>query len=433
MESTHIREAYVQERWCKPAYYLPGAFKTLENMLHLGTLWISIWRLRRLHFEPQNISATRIARRRVSDQWTTRGLLLSKMFRALVILAASLSAASATKLLSVSVSAPSSSFDVSGLEVTTTITNTGDETLKLLNNPASVLSKWATNSFEVTNADGTTADFTGVKVRYSPEVAAKSTDESAFTVLAPGASIDVAHEVGTFYNFTNAGAGSFTFKPSNIFHAVDADGSVTIVEAGVQDASSELTGQLASSKLISPASAGGVELSLAANHKKRATYRSNCSSSRQTTNNQAITAAATLARNSISHLTANPSGSTLQTTWYGTWASSRYQSTLKAFNTLATAPAGWTYDCSCTETQTYAYVYPATYGVVYLCGLYWNVATTGSGSRADTIIHEGTHFPQVLGTDDVTYGESSCKSLARSNPAQAVNNADNHAFFSDYA
>uniref|UniRef100_A0A0W0FUJ8 Lysine-specific metallo-endopeptidase domain-containing protein n=1 Tax=Moniliophthora roreri TaxID=221103 RepID=A0A0W0FUJ8_MONRR len=50
-----------------------------------------------------------------------------------------------------------------------------------------------------------------------------------------------------------------------------------------------------------------------------------------------------------------------------------------------------------------------------------------------TIIHKGTHFPQVLGTDDYTYSESSCKSLARSNPTNAVYNADNHAFFSDYA
>ncbi|KAJ8075557.1 hypothetical protein AAF712_008898 [Marasmius tenuissimus] len=355
------------------------------------------------------------------------------MFRALVILAASLSAASATKLLSVGVSAPSSSFDVSGLEVTTTITNTGDETLKLLNHPYSVLSKWATNSFDVKNADGVAAEFTGIKVRYSPEEAAKSTDESAFTVLAPGASVQVAHEVGNFYNFTSAGAGAFTFNPSNIFQAVESDGTLTVIEAGVETASSELSGKLASSNFISPESAGGVSFAPASSHSKRATYRSNCSASRQTTNNQAITAAATLARNALSHLNSNPSGSTLQTTWYGTFASSRYTVTKSAFTTLTTAPAGWTYDCSCTETQTYAYVYPSTYGVVYLCGLYWNVATTGSGSRADTIIHEGTHFPQVLGTDDVTYGESSCKSLARSSPAQAVNNADNHAFFSDYA
>ncbi|CAE6526718.1 unnamed protein product [Rhizoctonia solani] len=49
---------------------------------------------------------------------------------------------------------------------------------------------------------------------------------------------------------------------------------------------------------------------------------------------------------------------------------------------------------------------------------------------ADTIIHEGTHFTQVLGTDDYAYGQSACLSLASSNPTNAVYNADNHAFFS---
>ncbi|KAF9259016.1 zincin [Marasmius fiardii PR-910] len=358
------------------------------------------------------------------------------MARALVTLAAFLSAVSAAKLLSVSISAPSTSADVSDFEVVTTVTNTGDETLKLLNNPDSVLSKWATNSFEISNADGVKPKFTGVHVRYGFEHAAKSDDESRFTVLAPGASVSVSHEVGKFYNFTTAGTGAFTFQPSNFFYAVEADKSLTVIEASREQAVvTELTGQLASTSLLSPASLGGVSPSVrhSSGLEKRASYRSNCATTRRTTNDQAITASATLAKNSINHLTANPSGSSLQTTWYGTFASSRYSVTLSAFRTLSTAPAGWTYDCSCTDTGTYAYVYPDTYGVVYLCGLYWQVATTGSGSRADTIIHEGTHFPQVLGTDDVTYGESNCKALARSNPAQAVNNADNHAFFSDYA
>ncbi|KAG7086021.1 hypothetical protein E1B28_003543 [Marasmius oreades] len=357
------------------------------------------------------------------------------MARALVTLAAFLSAASATKLLSLSVSAPSSSPDVSDFEVVTTLINTGDETLKLLNNPESVLSKWATNSFEISNSDGVTPKFTGVHVRYGYEHAANSDDESQFTVLAPGTSVSVSHEVGKFYNFTTAGAGTFTFKPSNVFYAVEADKSLTTIEASTEQAAvTELTGQLASTRLLSPASLGGVipAAHQAGGLQKRASYKSNCATTRRTTNDQALTAAATLASRSVSHLTANPSGSTTQTTWYGTFASSRYSVTLSAFRTLQTAPSGWTYDCSCTDTSTYAYVYPSTYGVVYLCGLYWNVATTGSGSRADTIIHEGTHFPQVLGTDDVTYGEASCKALAKSNPAQAVNNADNHAFFSDY-
>ncbi|KAK7046104.1 hypothetical protein VNI00_007105 [Paramarasmius palmivorus] len=357
------------------------------------------------------------------------------MFRALVVLAAAISAASATKSLSLSVSAPESVADVSSFSVVTTITNTGDETLKLLNDPRSALSPWATNTFEVANSDGVAPEFTGVIVRYIPEVAAKSQDAEAFTVLAPGAFVDVTHEVGNYYNFTNAGTGAFTFTPTNLFQHVELDGSITVIEASTAPALTQLTGQLSSSSFLSSASIGGSNPDTRRHNAlgKRASYRSNCSSSRQTVNNQALTASATLARNAVSHLQANPSGSSLQTTWYGTFASSRYSVTLSSFQTLVSAPSGWTYDCSCTESQTYAYVYTSSYGVVYLCGLYWNVATTGSGSRADTIIHEGTHFRQVLGTNDYTYGESSSKSLARSNPTNAVYNADNHAFFSVYA
>lgn len=341
-------------------------------------------------------------------------------------------AAAATKSLKVSVAAPSAMADVSDLTVTTTIVNTGDETLSLLADPRSALSSFATNTFAVTHDSGAGVDFTGVKVRYIPEMAAKLAD--TVKVLAPGESVDVTHEVGRYYNFTGAGEGAFNFEPVNLFTAVEADGSLTELRADVEPAAVHLTGQLATSKALSESSLGGAaDARFAARGlSKRAQFTSSCTTSYRSQTNAAITAGSTLASKSISHLQANPSGSTVQTTWYGTFASSRYRETLSSFQTLVSAPASWTYDCSCTDSGTYAYVYPDSYGEVYLCGYFWRAPATGSGSRADTIIHEGTHFPQVLGTDDVTYGESSCKSLARSSPAQAVNNADNHAFFSDY-
>ncbi|KAL0064172.1 hypothetical protein AAF712_008894 [Marasmius tenuissimus] len=151
---------------------------------------------------------------------------------------------------------PAGSDDVTGLEVVTTVTNTGDETLKLLNHPNSVLSKWATDSFEIYNDDGVVADFNGVLVRYNSELAIKLNDASAFTVFTSGASSEVVHEVGKFYNFTNVGPGVFTFKPSNIFQFVELGGSLTTIEATVGTAEAELTGRLASSQFVSPASAG---------------------------------------------------------------------------------------------------------------------------------------------------------------------------------
>lgn len=80
---------------------------------------------------------------------------------------------------------------VENLKVVATITNTGDETLKILNDPRSLLSKRPANKFSITDARGARPAFTGIKVKYSPETAARM---GAFTVLEPGASIDVTHD-----------------------------------------------------------------------------------------------------------------------------------------------------------------------------------------------------------------------------------------------
>ncbi|CAE6454050.1 unnamed protein product [Rhizoctonia solani] len=67
---------------------------------------------------------------------------------------------------------------------------------------------------------------------------------------------------------------------------------------------------------------------------------------------------------------------------------------------LRTYPnGGWTYNCNtCSDPDTY--VYPNGYGTVRHCGYFWSALATGAGSRANTIIHKGSHFTQVLGTED---------------------------------
>jgi peptidyl-Lys metalloendopeptidase len=110
-----------------------------------------------------------------------------------VILASAL-AASATRSLKVEASAPLVVSNIDDFEIKTTVTNTGDEPLKLLKDPRGPLSQWGTNTFETTNQDGAAAEFTGVYVRYVPSKIAKTTQESHFTVLAPGASAEISHE-----------------------------------------------------------------------------------------------------------------------------------------------------------------------------------------------------------------------------------------------
>ena len=89
----------------------------------------------------------------------------SSLRASLVALVASAVAVSAAPGLVIKT--PTSSLDVGGLEnlkVTTTVINTGDETLKLLNDPRGVLNSFSENSFSITDAAGSRPLFKGAKV-----------------------------------------------------------------------------------------------------------------------------------------------------------------------------------------------------------------------------------------------------------------------------
>ena len=87
----------------------------------------------------------------------------------LVVLTASAVSVSAVPSLSLKTSTPS--VDVNGLEnlkVMTTVTNTGDETLRLLNDPRGVLNTFPENTFTITDPAGSGPLFNGAKVGHSP-------------------------------------------------------------------------------------------------------------------------------------------------------------------------------------------------------------------------------------------------------------------------
>ena len=52
-------------------------------------------------------------------------------------------------------------------------------------------------------------------------------------------------------------------------------------------------------------------------------------------------------------------------------------------------------------------------------------------TRTLTLEPRDGHFTAVAGTSDYAYGQSACKSLAISNPAEAVMNADSHEYFAE--
>jgi len=80
---------------------------------------------------------------------------------------------------------------VEHLKVVATITNTGDEALKVLNDPSGALNNLPTDTFVIANAQGARPSFTGVQVKYVPATAIAL---EAYTILAPGKAVQVEHD-----------------------------------------------------------------------------------------------------------------------------------------------------------------------------------------------------------------------------------------------
>jgi peptidyl-Lys metalloendopeptidase len=114
---------------------------------------------------------------------------------ALLAIAASVVSVSAAPGLALKVSGPDNVRGVDSLRLVTELVNTGDETLKLLNDPRTILRKLPTNTFSIVHEDShASPKFAGAKVKYTHESAAKYGQDDAFTVLAPGQSFKLTHD-----------------------------------------------------------------------------------------------------------------------------------------------------------------------------------------------------------------------------------------------
>jgi peptidyl-Lys metalloendopeptidase len=238
-------------------------------------------------------------------------------------------------------------------------------------------------------------------------------------VLAPGESIAASYELSGAFDLSKGGVYqvSFGVPARNVAtSAVQASGSINIgVEANPYR---DLIGTVDYEKA---AGAGGVS------------YTGKCSASQQTSLLSALNAAGTYADGAVSYLSATPSGTTRYRTWFGAFSTanwntvkSHYVNIQSVYNTKPII-----FDCSCKKNNTYAYVYPSQPYKIYLCGAFWSAPLTGTDSKAGTLVHETSHFTVVAGTQDYAYGQSAAKSLALSNPAQAIMNADSHEYFAE--
>jgi len=96
------------------------------------------------------------------------------------------------------------------------------------------------------------------------------------------------------------------------------------------------------------------------------------------------------------------------------------------------------YGADCTQQgcgrNTFAFVYPndKTH-TIHLCSIFFstNQNQCQYDSTGGTLVHEMSHFTDVGGTGDYAYGTAAAQQLAQSDPAKAVNNADNYEYYTE--
>jgi peptidyl-Lys metalloendopeptidase len=275
-----------------------------------------------------------------------------------------------------------------------------------------------------------------------------------FVRIAAGASLDFKVELSSLYDLSGTGVYTIQYDVKSVptlrgRAANTADAAVDQRLAQSQPASQTQTQDLGSNTIAltitgdsnvaarraDAASAARASEAVAPMFAASVSFVG-CSNTRTSQVRTALTSAESYASNSLGYLNAGTRGPRY-TTWFGAYNSRRYSTVRSNFanisNAAATKPL--VFDCStCPGTDyadAYAYVYSNQPYRVYLCNAFWAAPSTGTDSRAGTIIHELSHFTVVAGTSDYAYGQTAARRLASSNPSRAVRNADNHEYFAE--
>lgn len=268
-------------------------------------------------------------------------------------------------------------------------------------------------SFLKVTRDGVAVPYMAARVKR----AAPTADE--LIVLAPGESISANYELSGSFDLTEGGAYQVAFDASAqhaLTSLVAPSGGISI---GVE--ATPFRDLINPVDHLKAAGAGGI------------TYTGRCTASEKSSLVSALTAAGNYADAAVSYLAATPSATTRYTTWFGALTTANWNTVKSHFASIKdvydTKPL--VFDCSCSKKNTYAYVYPSQPYKIYLCGAFWSAPMTGTDSKGGTLVHETSHFTVVAGTQDYAYGQSAAKSLALSNPLQAIMNADSHEYFAE--
>ena len=286
----------------------------------------------------------------------------------------------------------------------------------------------------------------GQRVRYIGLLAKRGLPQpSDYVALAPGQTVKADLNLAEGYDLSAPG-----------HYTVQLDTELLDVRPGMEPPreyrkpeprplrSAPVSLELAQGRSVPVPPPGAAATPAAAPHKaksgkvqaKQANYK-NCSDSQKSDLDEALNKAAQIAAGSDLALAVTPaakrSAAPRYKTWFGAYTVSRYATVQTHFDKIQDALANQqiTFNCDCTHAGWYAYVYPDQPYEIHLCPVFWTAPLEGTDSRSGTLVHESSHFYVVASTDDHVYGQSACKSLANSNPDDAIDNADTHEYFAE--
>ncbi|KAK7438480.1 hypothetical protein VKT23_018095 [Stygiomarasmius scandens] len=270
---------------------------------------------------------------------------------------------SATQELTLKLSGTELADGVDNLKVTAKLTNTGDETLRVLNDPRSVLSSHPTNTFSISDADGASPSFNGMRVKYSPNSAARTNGTHTFTTLTPGESVEVEHDLSYAYNFTLSGQSLYNIAPSRKFYVVDPETlEVHRLKAKLEtDHQAKLQGRLAVSRRASNTRAK--RCNECTEDEETGPFFNGCSAKQKRQIKRAAHAATRYAKKAFHYLSNHTEGTERYEAWFGNFSETRHSTVMEHYsNMVSQGYKNYTYDCStCDEEDTFAYVYTEEY------------------------------------------------------------------------
>lgn len=320
--------------------------------------------------------------------------MLATIPLALALFAAAVSAGPA---LSVSLTGAPSVTTRANSVVVATVTNTGDEVVKVLNHPRTMLSKLPTDIFAISSDEGNAPRFHGVFAKYilSPN--------KPYTTIEPGKSVTVNHSLADAYDFGHSGAGTYKIEPSPTFYVV-VDGGVKTLTADVTPHSAVLSGALVQLGNTTP-------VSIISEH---------CSEADLDTIRVAALGADSNVFQSMRVLLTR-GNERLILTWWGAYETPRYSVILSRYAGMANIPFAYnvTYSCAGPATCAGAEGYTGQFarGYISLCPTWFTYPLTRADSQAGILINLATSWAgDIAPTEHWRSAPTTARCLRRKTP-----------------